>query len=88
MTNCVAGDLAVVVSGIPAENIGKVITVIDTIFTSDLWCYEGYLLGILGGRANAVQDSCLRPIRDNPGTDETLTWAGKPQPIQLPETVK
>lgn len=26
-------------------------------------------------------DSWLRPIRDSDGADETLTWAGKPQPV-------
>lgn len=26
-------------------------------------------------------DSALRPIRDNDGQDETLTWAGKPKEV-------
>lgn len=26
-------------------------------------------------------DSWLRPIRDQPGDDETLTWAGKPEHV-------
>ncbi len=29
----------------------------------------------------SVLDRCLRPIRDNDGEDETLTWAGKPERI-------
>lgn len=28
-----------------------------------------------------IADSRLRPIRDNDGTDETLTWAGKPEGV-------
>lgn len=30
-------------------------------------------------------DKWLRPIRDQDGEDETLTWAGKPQSIKTPE---
>jgi len=30
------------------------------------------------GLAWAIPDSDLRPIRDQPGEDETLTWAGMP----------
>ena len=30
---------------------------------------------------NWIVESSLRPIRDQPGADETLTWAGKPQSI-------
>ena len=29
-----------------------------------------------------MQDKFLRPIRDADGDDETLTWAGKPQPTE------
>jgi hypothetical protein len=29
----------------------------------------------------AQNDRYLRPIRDNPGADETLTWAGKPEKV-------
>ena len=28
-----------------------------------------------------VEDKFLRPIRDNDGEDETLTWAGKPEGV-------
>lgn len=31
------------------------------------------------GDRQAIYDRYLRPIRDNDGEDETLTWAGKPQ---------
>ena len=34
-----------------------------------------------GTLINIVPDSFLRPIRDNPGDDETLTWAGKPEHV-------
>lgn len=29
----------------------------------------------------AIGDAYLRPIRDQPGEDETLTWAGKPEGV-------
>ena len=29
-----------------------------------------------------IADAILRPIRDQPGDDETLTWAGKPQEVK------
>ena len=29
----------------------------------------------------AYSDRCLRPIRDQDGDDETLTWAGKPEGV-------
>lgn len=32
-----------------------------------------------------AQDAWLRPIRDQDGEDETLTWAGKPSDIKTPE---
>lgn len=36
-------------------------------------------------RFGAVDDKYLRPIRDNDGEDQTLTWAGKPSDIKTPE---
>jgi hypothetical protein len=32
-----------------------------------------------------IADSALRPIRDQPGADETLTWKDVPAPIKTPE---
>lgn len=37
------------------------------------------MLGIAHGQDNFAADKFLRPIRDNDGEDETLTWAGKPE---------
>lgn len=44
------------------------------------------LTTFLGGGRDFFQtrpflDSSLRPLRDNDGEDETLTWAGKPNAI-------
>ncbi len=36
------------------------------------------------GDVISIDDSDLRPLRDAPGADETLTWAGKPEQHLLP----
>jgi len=43
-------------------------------------------VGVSAG-CGAVPDAWLRPIRDQPGEDETLTWAGRPNelPVQIIE---
>lgn len=83
---CKAGDLAVIVDCVPASNIGKIVRVISPAppFRGDpVWYVEcSGLVSTLGageanvgaGEANEVTDECLRPIRDQPGQDETLTW--------------
>lgn len=35
------------------------------------------------GRYAVIADRWLRPIRDNPGTDETLTDVFKPAPVEV-----
>lgn len=90
--NCKPGDLAVVVSGYPESNIGKVITVtrIATLTSAVLgfpcWEYEGHLDSTIGGRSGLVHDACLRPIRPGDGADETLDWAGLPATHDAPVT--
>ena len=88
--NCRPNDLAVIVRGVPAENIGKVITVTELFpfIGINAWRYEGArLLGEYGGECFAVDDKALRPIRDQDGTDEILRIAGKPQSIESPNKV-
>ena len=36
----------------------------------------------LRGYATYVQDKSVRPLRDTPGEDETLAWAGKPKTME------
>ncbi len=45
------------------------------------WVIDRELRGGDGRYSNVVEDCKLRPIRDNPGEDETLTWAGKPADV-------
>lgn len=100
MTNCVAGDLAVVVR-VPdgrLENVGRVIRVTKLVALPGLmgrmasaqgriyWEFEGNLLCDDGIPADMVDDAVLKPIRDNDGTDETLTWAGKPKKTPITVT--
>lgn len=84
--NCKPGDLAVVVnaSEVPA-NAGKIVRVthinplVLALFGKLFWEFEGELLADDGSPCDLVDDTVLRPIRDNDGEDETLTWAGKPK---------
>jgi len=80
--NCKPGDLAIVVKGDPIVNIGKIIQVTKLLFPENsffgaIWDYEGNLHEACDG----VGDSCLLPIRDQPGQDETLTWAPVPHKV-------
>jgi len=71
--NCRPNQLAMVVSGQPDINHGRVVRVIaldaDNLFTFlfgvHFWIYEGELISPRGGRAPAVDDTCLRPLRDD-----------------------
>lgn len=62
---CEPNDLAVVVDGIPAANIGRFVTVTHCLDVEGVpcWSYAGWLLGHDGQRAQWVADCCLQPIR-------------------------
>lgn len=90
--NCKVGDLAIVVNG---ENAGRLVSVLRASQWGRMfWFVE--LVGshgpmrdrFTGAERNAptgnVHDSRLRPIRDQPGDDETLLWAGLPQDAGVP----
>lgn len=80
---CRVGDLAVYV-GTSRAHIGKVVRCVRLADEMEFsfryrdgkpaWDVEPDLLG----NNTAVYDEALRPIRDQPGEDETITWAGKP----------
>lgn len=89
--NCKQGDLAVVVVGNPDENLGRIIRVTKRAELrgflaigadaqgATFWEFEGNLICKDGFPADAVDDSALRPIRDNDGTDEVIAKVGKPK---------
>ena len=81
--NCKPGDLAVVIRGNPESNLGKVVQVVDV---NAFWTVHfGEWMWNVADDDISFSDVCLRPIRDQPGADETLTWAGLPKPISQPE---
>ena len=90
--NCKPGDLAVMVRS-AASNHGLIVSclkiatdkeMIDCGFdfrNTPAWVVDRKIISNHGTLINIVPDSFLRPIRDNPGDDETLTWAGKPEHV-------
>lgn len=79
--------------GIPGQIsrklVGHIVRVVKLVKPSDefhcyadlVWRFEEPILIVIDGRkysADGMADDALRPIRDNDGEDETLTWAGKP----------
>jgi len=86
--NCRPNDLAAVVAGLPECDIGKVVKVLKSCMVNDkaYWSYEGAICFTENGStADYIADGLLRPIRDNDGEDETLTWAGKPKKVTVDE---
>lgn len=78
-----------------SPNIGKIVRCLEFIpahttvgipgktacdgWLTDVPLVQFNMLGIVHGQDNFAADKFLRPIRDNDGEDETLTWAGKPE---------
>lgn len=80
--NCKQGDLAVVAKATwhdVVPHLGRIVRCVRLV-DMDGWQTEPEL-----EPGRTVYDGALRPIRDNPGEDETLTWAGKPADIKTPE---
>ena len=68
--NCKPGDLAVIVRGRAlAAYIGQVVQCVS-LFNEFLWRIDRSLDG--DEHWVLVPDSCLKPLRDQPGADETL----------------
>lgn len=84
--NCKPGDLAVVVRcrANPAW-VGHVLRVVrlHPIDGVPHWvCEPDTYVHPTDGMLLAWMDRDLRSIRDNDGTDETLTWAPKPEKVE------
>lgn len=80
--NCKPGDLAVYV-GSCRQSYGMIVRVLRPYpWPEPAWYVDPPLVKVeSGGFEGAARDCALRPIRDQPGEDETLTWAGKPQEV-------
>lgn len=81
--NCKPGDMAMVVSGEPSINLGRVIRVtriapVSLLLGLVCWEYEGELIGLWGIPILSCADDCLRPLRDQDGPDESLSWVTVP----------
>jgi hypothetical protein len=83
--NCKPGDLAVVVAADNPENIGRIVLVLGQAHRPGTWVirYHGHpgVTAVGPCWEPWTYDYELRPIRDNDGEDETLTWAGKPEGV-------
>lgn len=91
--NCKEGDLAVVVRSSTGKSLGKIVTCVKLARIPGLYEADGYLSHgavwetdwyhptVTGGINNFVMDADLRPLRDNPGDDESLTWAPRKDPV-------
>jgi hypothetical protein len=83
--NCKPGDLAIVVR-CPDEayEIGKIVTCLrrEDFLGVPAWRIDPPLRTVTKGdwmvEGSWIEDACLRPIRDNPGKDETLDWCPVP----------
>lgn len=96
--NCKPGDLAVFVHS-TCGNEGKIVTCVEFVGEmeflapwgratfSDCWQIYPSVNGCRGAKTEYIPDEYLRPLRDNGGEDQTLTWAGKPESITAPEAV-
>lgn len=90
--NCKPGDLALLKSGGIAGGEAfndRLVEVIDSAgvdgFYGQMWSVKcagwtpaPHLVALSRRGTFYYPDSMMRPIRDQPGEDETLAWAGKP----------
>lgn len=91
---CRPGDLARIVSSRFPENRNRLVRVIERHVLWDWRCEALQRITVadrfdasqrsevLAGEELGCQDFHLQPLRDQPGTDETLTWKPVPQPIE------
>jgi hypothetical protein len=78
-----AGDIAIVVGAHKeTQHIGKIVTLREKFFSFFHQC-DGWRVDIDVGAYAGIAEKHLRPIRDQPGEGETLTWA----PVPHNETV-
>lgn len=85
--NCKPGELAIIVKAMDSferQHVGKIVRVLK-IKECGHWDYEApYLFSVIGPfgcLCVCLDDSQLRPIRDNDGKDETLGWAPSPEKL-------
>lgn len=94
--NCSQGDLAIITRS-EAGNRDKIVTCVKAVgpmrvlhmddnFTVEfIWEVDRDLARVDGKMTRLIADSCLRPIRDQPGEDEVLRRVGRPSEIDAPD---
>lgn len=90
--NCKQGDLAVIVKS-RSGNEGLIVECVEflprclmrlpngSIEEAKVWRVDRPLRKFTGKFDPYIRDSSLRPLRDNPGPDESLLWAPVPSKV-------
>jgi hypothetical protein len=97
--NCSQGDLAIItrseagnrdkiVACVKAAGPMRVLHVDDNFTVEFIWEVDRDLPRVDGRMTRFIADSCLRPIKDQPGEDEMLRVAGRPSKIDMPGGVE
>ena len=82
--NCKPGDLADIVGCRNAPELNGTIVQVVRAVNYGVWLCAGHEIEANAARwgiAPHIFDRYLRPIRDQDGEDQTLTWAGKPSEV-------
>lgn len=82
--NCKPGDLAYIVGCRNAPELNGLVVHVVRRVSDEAWLCAGHAIernAASWGVPCHIFDRNLRPIRDNDGPDETLTWAGKPEQV-------
>lgn len=81
--NCKEGDLAIVIRNHNGHT-GTVLRCVklhpETIIGAT-WITDQTRVNLVGKSSNLWFDRDLRPLRDNPGEDESLTWCPRKEPV-------
>ena len=83
--NCKPGDMAYIVGCRNAPQLNGLMVHVVRQVSEDSWQCAGHEIernAAMWGIPCHIFDRYLRPIRDSDGTDETLVYAGKPQPVE------
>ena len=85
--NCKEGDLAIVVKS-HCNSEGLIVTCLRRatggeldaagFYYTEAWVTDRFGPVVGGGVSNYWTDASLRPIRNDPGADETLSWCDVP----------
>ena len=91
---CKVNDLAIVVRSVLGPSTGLILRCtrlspasglrnLDGSFENGpVWETDSYGLALCGNTHNLWMDADLSPLRDEPGADETLQWAGLPKDME------